>query len=94
MKRENAWFAIGLAIIIGVFAIVIFRGPTDVSESVIAQSQQHYEEAQKAMSTGNLELALSHLEAIEKKTPAWYESRELHWKVKEDLNTYARKKQK
>jgi outer membrane protein assembly factor BamD (BamD/ComL family) len=93
MKRENAWFAIGLAIIIGVFAIVIFRGPTDVSESVIAQSQQHYEEAQKAMSTGNLELAMSHLEAIEKRTPAWYESRELHWKVKEDLNTYARAKQ-
>jgi outer membrane protein assembly factor BamD (BamD/ComL family) len=72
---------------------VIFRGPTDVSESVIAQSQQHYEEAQKAMSTGNLELAMSHLEAIEKRTPAWYESRELHWKVKEDLNTYARAKQ-
>jgi len=93
MKRENAWFAIGLAIIIGVFAIVIFRGPTDVSESVIAQSQQHYEEAQKAMNTGNLELAMSHLEAIEKRTPAWYESRELHWKVKEDLNTYARAKQ-
>jgi outer membrane protein assembly factor BamD (BamD/ComL family) len=93
MKRENAWFAIGLAIIIGVFAIVILRGPTDVSESVIAQSQQHYEEAQKAMSTGNLELAMTHLEAIEKRTPAWYESRELHWKVKEELNTYARAKQ-
>ena len=93
MKRENAWFAIGLAIIIGVFAIVILRGPTDVSESVIAQSQQHYEEAQKAMSTGNLELAMSHLESIEKRTPAWYESRELHWKVKEELNTYARAKQ-
>ncbi len=93
MKRENAWFAIGLAIIIGVFAIVILRGPTDVSESVIAQSQQHYEEAQKAISTGNLELAMTHLEAIEKRTPAWYESRELHWKVKEELNTYARAKQ-
>ena len=93
MKRENAWFAIGLAIIIGVFAIVILRGPTDVSDSVIAQSQQHYEEAQKAISTGNLELAMTHLEAIEKRTPAWYESRELHWKVKEELNTYARAKQ-
>jgi outer membrane protein assembly factor BamD (BamD/ComL family) len=93
MKRENAWFAIGLAIIIGVFAIVIFRGPTDVSDTVIAQSQQHYEVAQKAVSEGNLELAMSHLEAIEKRTPAWYESRELHWKVKEELNTYARAKQ-
>ncbi len=92
MRRENIWFAVGLAIIIGVFAIVILKGPTDVSESVIAASQQHYEEAKKAVNDGNLELALNHLDAIEKRTPAWYESRELHWKVKEELNKYARAK--
>jgi outer membrane protein assembly factor BamD (BamD/ComL family) len=92
MRLEKMWFVLGLAIIIGVFAMVIVRGPSDVSESVIAQSQQHYEEAKKAINEGNLELAMSHLEAIEKRTPAWYESREIHWKVKEELNQYARAK--
>jgi outer membrane protein assembly factor BamD (BamD/ComL family) len=58
---------------------------------VIANSQQHYEEAIKAVSEGNLEVAMSRLEAIEKKTPAWYESRELYWKIKTELNTYAKK---
>jgi hypothetical protein len=84
-------FAVGLAMVLGVFAFVIFQGPTDFSESVIAQNQQHYEEARKAVTDGNLELAMSHLEAIEKKTPAWYESRELYWQIKTELNTYARK---
>ena len=93
MRREKIWFVLGLAIIVGVFAMVIVKGPSDVSESVIAKSQQHYEVAIKAVSEGNLELAMSHLEAIEKRTPAWYESREIHWKVKEELNQYARAKQ-
>ena len=92
--QRMAGFTFALVIVLGIFSFAIFRGPSEFSQSVIAKNQQHYEEAQKAISTGNLELALSHLEAIEKKTPAWYESRELHWKVKEDLNTYAQKKQK
>jgi outer membrane protein assembly factor BamD (BamD/ComL family) len=93
MRREKIWFVLGLAIIVGVFAMVIVRGPSDVADSVIAQSQQHYEEAKKAIEVGNLELAMTHLDAIEKRTPAWYESREMHWKVKEELNQYARTKQ-
>jgi len=84
-------FTVGLGIVLGVFAFLIFQGPTEFSESVIAKNQQHYEEAMKAVSEGNLELAMSRLEAIEKKTPAWYESRELYWQVKTELNTYARK---
>lgn len=90
MRRETTWFAFGLALIIGVFAIVILKGPSEVSESMIAESQYHFEEAQKAIDEGNLELAMTHLEAIEKRTPAWYESRDLHWKIKEELNKYAR----
>jgi hypothetical protein len=92
--QRTAGFTFALVIVLGIFSFAIFQGPSEFSRAAIAQSQQHYEEAQKAINTGNLELALSHLEAIEKKTPAWYESRELHWKVKEDLNTYAQKKQK
>lgn len=90
---KTKWFAFGLAIILGVFAITIFKGPTEnVSDIAMLESQQHYEEAQKAVSDNNLELALNHLDAIQERTPAWYESRELHWKVKEDLNSmYAQK---
>ena len=84
-------FTVGLGMVLGVFAFLIFRGPTEFSESVIAKSQQHYEEAIKAVSGGDLEVAMSRLEAIEKKTPAWYESRELYWKIKTELNTYAKK---
>ena len=84
-------FTVGLGMVLGVFAFLIFQGPTEFSESVITKNQQHYEEAMKAVSEGNLELAMSRLEAIEKKTPAWYESRELYWQVKTELNTYARK---
>jgi outer membrane protein assembly factor BamD (BamD/ComL family) len=90
MRREMTWFAFGLAIIIGVFAIVILKGPTDLSDTAILESQQHFEEAKKAVSNGDMELALTHLEAIHKRTPAWYDSRELHWKVKEEVNKYAR----
>jgi len=84
-------FTVGLGMVLGIFAFLIFRGPSEFSESVIAQSRQHYEEATKAVSEGNLEVAMSKLEAIEKKTPAWYESRELYWQIKTELNTYARK---
>jgi len=93
IKQEIRWFPLGLAIIMGVFAITILIGPTgDITDVVKLESQQHYAEAQKAVSEGNLELALTHLEAIKERTPAWYNSRELHWKVKEDLNTYAQTK--
>ena len=92
MRREMTWFAFGLAIILGVFAITIFKGPTEnVSDIAMLESQQHYEEAQKAVSDNNLELALNHLDAIQERTPAWYESRELYWQVKTELNTYAKK---
>ena len=84
-------FTVGLGMVLGVFAFLIFRGPTEFSESVIAKNQQHYEEAINAVSEGDLEVAMSRLEAIEKKTPAWYESRELYWKIKTELNTYAKK---
>ena len=94
MRQEMKWFAFGLAIIIGIFAITIFKGPTeDVTQVAVIESQQHYEEAQKALSEDDLELALTHLDAIHERTPAWYESRELHWKVKEDINMYARQQQ-
>jgi len=93
MRKEMTWFAFGLAIIMGVFAITILKGPTgNIADVAKLESQQHYAEAQKAVSEGNLELALTHLEAIKERTPAWYNSRELHWKVKEDLNTYAQTK--
>ncbi len=84
-------FSVGLAMVLGVFAFLIFREPPEFSKSVMAESQHRYEEAVRAVQDGNLEIALSRLEAIEKKTPAWYESRELYWKIKTELNTYARK---
>jgi hypothetical protein len=87
--RRMACFASALALVLGVFAFVVFQGPPEFSDSVIAESQHHYEEAKKAVIDGNLELAMSHLEAIEKHTPAWYDSREFHWKVKEEMNKYA-----
>ena len=94
MRQEMKWFAFGLAIIIGIFAITIFKGPTeDVTQVAVLESQQHYEQAQKALSEDNLELALTHLDSIQERTPAWYESREMHWKVKEDINMYARQQQ-
>ncbi len=86
-----AWFSLGLAIIIGVFVILILKGPTDLSETAILESQQHFEEAKKAIDNNDLELAMKHLEAIHKRTPAWYESRELYWKLKEEMNKYAKK---
>ena len=94
MKQEMKWFAFGLAVIIGIFAITIFKGPTEeVTEVAVLESQHHYEEAQKALNENDLELAMTHLDAIQERTPAWFESRELHWKVKEDLNMYARQQQ-
>jgi len=94
MKQEMKWFAFGLAIIIGIFAITIFKGPTEeVTEVAVLESQHHYEEAQKALNESDLDLALAHLDAIDERTPAWFESRELHWKVKEDINMYARQQQ-
>ena len=89
--RKTIGFSLGLGMLLGIFSFIIFQGPTEFSNSEIAQSQQHYEEAKQAVSEGNLELAVSRLEAIEKKTPAWYESRELYWQVKTELNTYAKK---
>ncbi len=94
MRQEMTWFAFGLAIILGVFAIVMLKGPTDLTETAVLESQHHYEEAQKATKDGDLELALSHLDAIQKRTPAWYESRELHWQVKAELNKYAQRTQR
>ena len=91
VQRTTA-FALSLAIVLGTFAAIIFQSPTDFSDTVMVESQRHYEVAKKAFSNNDLEFALSHLEAIEKKTPAWYESRELHWQVKEELNTYAQTK--
>ena len=90
LERRTTGFAVALAIVLGVFATVIFQGPTEFSDSMIAESWQHFEQAQKAYDNGNLEFALSHLEAIEKRTPAWYESRDLHWQIKAELNTYAK----
>jgi outer membrane protein assembly factor BamD (BamD/ComL family) len=91
MRRENAWFVFGLALIVGVFAIVLFKGPTtEQTEMALIESQQHYEEAQKAYDSGDLELALAHLESINERTPAWYESRDFHWQIKAEINTYAR----
>ena len=85
-------FSLGLGMLLGIFSFLIFQGPTEFSDSIIAQSQQHYEQARQAVREGRFELALSKLEAIEKKTPAWYESRELYWQIKTELNTYAQKK--
>ena len=94
MRREMQWFAFGLALIIGVFAIVLFKGPTtDLTETAIIESQQNFEEAQEAFNEGNLEVALAHLESIQERTPAWYESRELHWQIKAEMNQYARTRQ-
>jgi len=91
MRRENVWFAFGLALIIGVFAIVLLKGPTtDLTETALIESQQNFEKAQRAYEDGDLEVALAHLESIQERTPAWYESRDLHWQVKAELNTYAR----
>jgi hypothetical protein len=88
MKREMKWFVFGLAIIMAMFAMTIFQDTTeDLTEVAILESQKHFEEAQKAVSDNNLELALIHLDAIHERTPAWFESRELHWQVKEDLNS-------
>ena len=88
MRQEMKWFAFGLAIIMAVFAMTIFKGPTeDLTEVAILESQKHFEEAQKAVSENDLELALNHLDAIHERTPAWFESREMHWQVKEDLNS-------
>ncbi|MEW6600885.1 MAG: hypothetical protein AB1499_07935 [Nitrospirota bacterium] len=93
MRKETTWFALGLAIIVAVFAVVIVKGPnTDLSQTAIIESQQHLEEAKKAVGNGDMELALVHLDAIHERTPAWYECRELHWKVKEEVNKYARAK--
>ena len=94
MRQEMKWFAFGLAVIIGIFAITIFKGPTEeVTEVAVLESQYHYEEAQKALNENDLELAMTHLDAIQERTPAWFESREMHWKVKEDMNMYARQQQ-
>ncbi len=94
LVRRMSSFAFALAIIFGLFTIVIFKGPTEFSDPVLLESQHHYEEAQKAAKDGDFDLALSHLEAIEKKSPAWYESREFHWQVKTELNKYAQTKSK
>ncbi len=94
LVRRTTAFALSLAIVLVTFAAIIFQSPADFSDSVLVESQRHYEEAKNAFSNNDLEFALSHLEAIEKKTPVWYESRELHWQVKEELNTYARKESK
>ncbi|MEW6600886.1 MAG: hypothetical protein AB1499_07940 [Nitrospirota bacterium] len=91
--RRMTGFACGLVTVLGIFAFMIFSGPAEFPDAVIAESQHHYEEARKAAGSGEFDLALSHLNAIEKKTPAWYESRDLHWRVKEELNTYAHKGQ-
>jgi hypothetical protein len=93
LVRRMIAFAFALVTVLGVFAILIFNQPDKFSDSVIAESQHHYEEAKKAVSNGDLEAALSHLESIEKRTPAWYDSRELHWHVKTEVNKYAQKKQ-
>lgn len=92
LVRRTAAFALSLAVVLVTFAAIVFQSPSDFSDSVLVESQRHYEEAKNAFSNNDLEFALSHLEAIEKKTPAWYESRELHWQVKEELNTYAQTK--
>jgi hypothetical protein len=92
LVRRTAAFALSLAVVLVTFAAIVFQSPSDFSDSVIVESQRHYEEAKNAFSNNDLEFALSHLEAIEEKTPAWYESRELHWQVKEELNTYAHTK--
>lgn len=91
LMRKMLCFSSGLVIILGIFAFVIFQESPEFSDSVIAESHYHYEVAKKAVNEGNLELAISHLEAIERHTPAWYDSREFHWKVKEELNKYAQK---
>ncbi len=91
LTRKMTCFASALALVFTILAFLIFQGPPEFSDSIIAESQHHYEEAKKAVNEGNLELAISHLEAIKKHTPAWYDSREFHWKVKEEMNKYAQK---
>ena len=88
LLQRTAGFVFGMAIVLGIFAAMIFQVPTAFQDSVIAESWYHYDEAKNAVSNGDLEFALSHLNAIEKRTPAWYESRELHQKVREDLHMY------
>lgn len=90
-NRKMTIFASALTLVFVIFAFLISHNPPDFSDTIIAESYHHYEEAKKAVNEGNLELAISHLEAIEKHTPAWYDSRELHWKVKEEMNKYAQK---
>lgn len=92
LLQRKAGFIFGMAIVLVIFAAMIFQVPTEFHDSVIAKSWYHYEEAKNAVSNGDLEFALSHLNAIEKRTPAWHESRELHQKVREDLRFYVQKR--